>query len=122
MKLIHNMVLGTVMASLAEGMALAEKVGLDQEDLHEVLTLGALNCPTINHKGQGQLAHQGYIHSSLYCLSVTIKNLSVCIRSQSLEGSALTAAPGEVTSNLKLFGAVCPLESGVNSSDSENCL
>lgn len=54
MKLIHNMVLGTVMASLAEGMALAEKVGLDQEDLHEVLTLGALNCPTINHKGQGQ--------------------------------------------------------------------
>ncbi|KAK7097626.1 hypothetical protein V1264_004574 [Littorina saxatilis] len=52
MKLIHNMILGTVMASLAEGMALAEKVGLDQEDLHEVLCLGALNCPTINHKSQ----------------------------------------------------------------------
>jgi 3-hydroxyisobutyrate dehydrogenase-like beta-hydroxyacid dehydrogenase len=53
MKLIHNMILGTVMASLAEGMALAEKVGLDQEDLHEILCLGSLNCSTVNHKGQG---------------------------------------------------------------------
>ncbi|XP_076467824.1 cytokine-like nuclear factor N-PAC [Babylonia areolata] len=52
MKLIHNMVLGTVVASLAEGMALAEKVGLDQEDLTEVLMLGTLNCPTISHKSQ----------------------------------------------------------------------
>ncbi|KAL8570307.1 hypothetical protein ACOMHN_011328 [Nucella lapillus] len=52
MKLIHNMVLGTVVASLAEGMALAEKVGLDQEDLTEVLMLGTLNCPTVSHKSQ----------------------------------------------------------------------
>lgn len=57
MKLIHNMILGTVMASLAEGMALAEKVGLDQEDLSEVLSLGSLNCPTINHKSQGRHKH-----------------------------------------------------------------
>ncbi|XP_025085652.1 glyoxylate/succinic semialdehyde reductase 1-like isoform X2 [Pomacea canaliculata] len=55
MKLIHNMLLGTMMASLAEGMALAEKVGLDQEDFAEVLSLGSLSCPTINHKAQAIL-------------------------------------------------------------------
>lgn len=55
MKLIHNMLLGTMMASLAEGMALAEKVGLDQEDFAEVLSLGSLSCPTINHKAQGKV-------------------------------------------------------------------
>ncbi|XP_041358093.1 putative oxidoreductase GLYR1 isoform X2 [Gigantopelta aegis] len=52
MKLIHNMILGSVVASLGEGMALAEKVGIDQEDLAEVLSLGSLSCPTINHKSQ----------------------------------------------------------------------
>ena len=54
MKLINNMILGTVMASVAEGMSLAEKVGLDQEDLHDILCLGALNCPLVKHKSQGK--------------------------------------------------------------------
>lgn len=58
MKLIHNMLLGTMMASLAEGMALAEKVGLDQEDFAEVLSLGSLSCPTINHKAQGKVERE----------------------------------------------------------------
>nr|KAG5699644.1 hypothetical protein BaRGS_005092 [Batillaria attramentaria] len=55
MKLIHNMMLGTMVAGLAEGMALAEKVGLDQEDLAEIFSLGSLNCSTINFKSQGQV-------------------------------------------------------------------
>ncbi|KAL5012099.1 hypothetical protein ScPMuIL_010650 [Solemya velum] len=55
MKLIVNMVMGTVMASLAEGMAMAEKVGLDQEDVAEVLSLGSLSCPTVIHKSQAIL-------------------------------------------------------------------
>lgn len=54
MKLVINMVMGTVMATLSEGMALAEKVGLDQEDVAEVLSLSALSCPTVNHKSQGK--------------------------------------------------------------------
>ena len=56
MKLIVNMVMGSVVASLAEAMAIAEKVGLDQEDVAEVLSLGSLNCPTISHKSQGIIA------------------------------------------------------------------
>jgi 3-hydroxyisobutyrate dehydrogenase-like beta-hydroxyacid dehydrogenase len=55
MKLIINMVMGSVVASLSEGMAMAEKVGLDLEDVAEVLSLGSLCCPTIVHKSQGKL-------------------------------------------------------------------
>lgn len=54
MKLIVNMVMGTVVAGLAEAMAMAEKVGLDQEDVAEVLSVGALSCPTVIHKSQGK--------------------------------------------------------------------
>lgn len=54
MKLIINMVMGSVVASLSEGMAMAEKVGLDLEDVAEVLSLGSLRCPTIIHKSQGK--------------------------------------------------------------------
>lgn len=54
MKLIINMVMGSVVASLSEGMAMAEKVGLDLEDVAEVLSLGSLRCPTIVHKSQGK--------------------------------------------------------------------
>ncbi|XP_060557581.1 uncharacterized protein LOC132717987 isoform X2 [Ruditapes philippinarum] len=55
MKLIINMVMGSVVASLSEGMAMAEKVGLDLEDVAEVLSLGSLCCPTIVHKSQAIL-------------------------------------------------------------------
>uniref|UniRef100_A0A0B7AEJ4 Cytokine-like nuclear factor N-PAC n=1 Tax=Arion vulgaris TaxID=1028688 RepID=A0A0B7AEJ4_9EUPU len=55
LKLIHNMILGNVVASLAEGMALADKVGIDLEDFTEVLSLGSLSCRTINHKSQAIL-------------------------------------------------------------------
>ena len=54
MKLIINMVMGSVVASLAEAMAMAEKVGLDLEDVAEVLSIGSLRCPTIIHKSQGK--------------------------------------------------------------------
>lgn len=60
MKLIHNMILGNMIASLAEGMALAEKVGLDLEDFTEVLSLGSLSCRTINHKSQGKFLCVGF--------------------------------------------------------------
>ncbi|XP_005096212.1 putative oxidoreductase GLYR1 [Aplysia californica] len=55
MKLINNMILGNVVASLAEGMALAEKLGIDMEDFAEVLSLGSLSCRSINHKSQAIL-------------------------------------------------------------------
>ena len=89
MKLIINMVMGTVVASLSEGMAMAEKVGLDLEDVAEVLSLGSLKCPTIVHKSQGKVKHsQGMKLIKIFCLSkgmvkqpekcITDFNISTC--------------------------------------------
>lgn len=39
-------------------MAMAEKVGLDQEDVAEVLSVGALSCPTVIHKSQAILSQR----------------------------------------------------------------
>jgi len=47
MKLVVNMVMGTWMASLSEGMHLADAAGLDAATLTEVLGLGAMACPMI---------------------------------------------------------------------------
>ncbi|CAG5117696.1 unnamed protein product, partial [Candidula unifasciata] len=52
LKLIHNMILGNIVASLAEAMALAEKVGIDLEDFSEVLSLGSMACHAVKHKSQ----------------------------------------------------------------------
>lgn len=56
LKLIHNMILGNIVASLAEAMALAEKVGIDLEDFAEVLSLGSMACHAVKHKSQGMNA------------------------------------------------------------------
>lgn len=51
MKLVVNMVMGSMMTSFAEGMALADKAGLKQEDLLEVVNLGAIAAPMYKLKG-----------------------------------------------------------------------
>mmetsp|Transcript_12338 Transcript_12338/g.32550 ORF Transcript_12338/g.32550 Transcript_12338/m.32550 type:complete len:267 (+) Transcript_12338:362-1162(+) len=51
MKLVVNMLMGTLMSSLAESLALAEKSGLKQEDLLAVLGLGATSNPMTALKG-----------------------------------------------------------------------
>jgi glyoxylate/succinic semialdehyde reductase len=51
MKLVVNMLNGSMMAALAEAMALAEKSGLSQADLLEVLSLGAMANPMFAVKG-----------------------------------------------------------------------
>ncbi|CAG9464944.1 unnamed protein product [Pedinophyceae sp. YPF-701] len=51
MKLVVNGVMGSMMASFAEGMALAEKTGLKKETMVEVLGLGAMACPLFALKG-----------------------------------------------------------------------
>lgn len=50
-KLIVNMVMGTMMASLGEGMAIAGGAGMDQAVLLEILGLGAMANPMFALKG-----------------------------------------------------------------------
>ena len=49
------MLLGTFMASLAEGFSLAEKAGLDQYMLLEILNLSPIACPMVDTKGSAIL-------------------------------------------------------------------
>mmetsp|Transcript_143 Transcript_143/g.297 ORF Transcript_143/g.297 Transcript_143/m.297 type:complete len:292 (-) Transcript_143:49-924(-) len=57
MKLIVNMIMGSMMAAFSEGMSLAQKCELKQEDLLEVLSLGALSNPMFSLKGKGIMDH-----------------------------------------------------------------
>jgi len=56
MKLVVNMVMGSMMGAFAEGMALAEGAGLKQEDLLDVLSLGAMANPMFALKGPAMVA------------------------------------------------------------------
>lgn len=56
MKLVVNMVMGSMMAALSEGVALADKSGLKAADLLEVFSLGALASPLFALKGPAIVA------------------------------------------------------------------
>lgn len=45
MKLIVNSVMGSMMASFAEGLCLTDKAGLDADVMLQVISLGAINAP-----------------------------------------------------------------------------
>ncbi|KAL3694957.1 hypothetical protein R1sor_008608 [Riccia sorocarpa] len=51
MKLVVNMIMGSMMTAFAEGLSLAEKAGLDKSDLLDVLDLGAIANPMFKLKG-----------------------------------------------------------------------
>lgn len=54
MNLVLQLIHGVVLAGLAEGMALADRAGLNQRDLLEVLELTNLSCPELILKGKGE--------------------------------------------------------------------
>lgn len=45
LKLVVNMVMGTQLAALAEGVALGRRLGLEPKTLQEVLEMGAMSSP-----------------------------------------------------------------------------
>lgn len=51
MKLVVNMIMGSMMASFSEGLLLSEKVGLDPKVLVEVVSQGAISAPMFSMKG-----------------------------------------------------------------------
>ncbi|EFJ53105.1 6-phosphogluconate dehydrogenase [Volvox carteri f. nagariensis] len=56
MKLVVNMVMGAMMTSFAEGLALADKVGLKHQDVIDVVALGAIAAPMFALKGPAMAA------------------------------------------------------------------
>ena len=55
MGLVVSMLIGNLIGSLAESMALADRTGLSQKDLLEILNLSPLNCQTIISKGRAMI-------------------------------------------------------------------
>ncbi|KAJ0515133.1 putative glyoxylate reductase (NADP(+)) [Helianthus annuus] len=51
MKLVVNMIMGSMMTSFAEGLLLSEKVGLDPSVVVEVISQGAISAPMFSLKG-----------------------------------------------------------------------
>lgn len=51
MKLVVNMIMGSMMTAFAEGLVLAEGAGLETKDVVEVVGLGAMACPLFALKG-----------------------------------------------------------------------
>lgn len=51
MKLVVNMVMGSMMASFAEGLSLADQLGLSRQDMLDVVALGAIASPMFALKG-----------------------------------------------------------------------
>ncbi|KAF4362041.1 hypothetical protein F8388_023893 [Cannabis sativa] len=55
MKLVVNMIMGSMMASFSEGLLLSEKVGLDPSVLVEVISQGAISAPMYSMKGPSMI-------------------------------------------------------------------
>ncbi len=55
MNLVISMLIGNLIGSLAESMALADRTGLSQKDLLEILSLSPLNCQTLISKGKSMI-------------------------------------------------------------------
>ena len=51
MNLVLQLMQGITLAGLAEGMALADRAGLQQKDVLEILGLTSLSCPALLDKG-----------------------------------------------------------------------
>ncbi|XP_031399914.1 glyoxylate/succinic semialdehyde reductase 2, chloroplastic isoform X2 [Punica granatum] len=58
MKLVVNMIMGSMMASFSEGLLLSEKVGLDPNVLVEVVSHGAISAPMYKLKGPSMVQSQ----------------------------------------------------------------
>ena len=57
MKLMSNLLMGTVLAGLAEALALAEKIGLDHDEVMQILDMSPVSCSLLRNKGSGKDTH-----------------------------------------------------------------
>lgn len=55
MKLVVNMIMGSMMAAFSEGLLLSEKVGLDPNEVVEVVSQGAISAPMYKMKGPAMI-------------------------------------------------------------------
>jgi len=75
MKLINNLTLGSFMATIAEALSLGEEIGIEKEEILEILSVGGGNSLVLNAK-KGKLLEEDFsthfssalIYKDLHCL------------------------------------------------------
>jgi len=87
MKLVNNLVLGSLMATLAEALVLGEAIGLEKAQVLEILAAGAGNSAVLQGKMQKLLAEDfsphfsaGLIDKDLRCLQDLARTLDRPLR------------------------------------------
>ena len=68
MNLVLQVMSGVTLAGLAEGMALADRAGLQQKDVMEIMELTSLACPLMIEKGKGKLFFENLVFASILCV------------------------------------------------------
>ncbi|KAK7872566.1 hypothetical protein R5R35_013794 [Gryllus longicercus] len=103
MNLVLQLMAGVTLAGLAEGMALADRAGLQQKDVLEVLELTSLACPTILDKGKAIIDGAFPTHLPLQHMQKDLK-LSLYMGDQLEQPLPLTASTNELFKHAKRLG------------------
>ncbi|XP_069676975.1 cytokine-like nuclear factor N-PAC isoform X2 [Periplaneta americana] len=103
MNLVLQLMAGVTLAGLAEGMALADRAGLQQKDVLEVLELTSLACPTILEKGKAIIEGGFPTHLPLQHMQKDLK-LSLYMGDQLEQPLPLTASTNELFKHAKRLG------------------
>jgi len=103
MNLVLQLMSGVALAGLAEGMALADRAGLQQKDILEVLQLTGLACPLIVEKGKAIIEGGFPTSHPLKHMQKDLK-LSLNMGDQLDQPLPLTASANEVFKHAKRLG------------------
>lgn len=103
MNLVLQLMAGVTLAGLAEGMALADRAGLKQKDILDVLKLTSLACPLMQEKGQAIIEGGFPTNHPLQHMQKDLK-LSLNMADQLEQPLPLTASANEVFKHAKRLG------------------
>lgn len=103
MNLVLQLMSGVALAGLAEGMALADRAGLQQKDVLEILNLTTLACPLMKQKGNAIIEGVFPANHPLQHMQKDLK-LSLNMGDQLEQPLPLTATANEVFKHAKRLG------------------
>ena len=104
MKLIVNMIMGSMMTALAEGLSLSDKVGLEASQLLEVLTQGAIDNPMFRLKGP-LMAQKNF--TTAFPLKHMQKDMRLALLMGDTHGQPLACASAANNAFIKARGEGC---------------
>lgn len=103
MGLVISMLVGNLIGSLAESMALADRTGLNQKDLLEIFSLSSLNCPTLLSKGKAMIEGSFPAEMQLTLMQKDLR-LALQLAEEFEHPLPITASTNEVFKHAKHLG------------------